>query len=94
MKKYQGKLVILDKPEVKKGSIELSEKDIALQEAELVKKWGRLKVHAVGEDVKFCKPGDEVLVTARQLSFLLSDLVVIDGKEKFVAQESHIIGVY
>jgi hypothetical protein len=49
-------------------------------------------VHAVGEDVTFCKAADEVLITPRQLSYC--DTVEIDGKIKFVAQESHIIGIY
>lgn len=92
--KYQGKLVILDKPvyEPKIKGLELSPEAQASMEADLVKHYTRLTVHAVGEEVEFCKAGDEVLITPRQLSYC--DVVDVDGKTKFVAQESHIIAVY
>lgn len=92
--KYQGKLVILDKPtyEPKIKGLELSPEAQASMEADLVKHYTRLTVHAVGEEVTFCKAGDEVLITPRQLSYC--DIVDIEGKTKFVAQESHIIAIY
>jgi hypothetical protein len=92
--KYQGKLVILDKPtyEPKIAGLELSPEAQASMEADLVKHYTKLKVHAVGEEVTFCKAGDEVLVTPRQLSYC--DAVEIDGKTKFIAQESHIVAIY
>lgn len=92
--KYQGKLVILDKPtyEPKIKGLELSPEAQASMEADLVKHYTRLTVHAVGEEVTFCKAGDEVLITPRQLSYC--DVVDIEGKTKFVAQESHIIAIY
>jgi hypothetical protein len=94
MKKYQGKLVVLDRPvyESKIKGLELSPEAQASMEADLVKHYTRLKVHAVGEDVTFCKEGDEILITPRQLTYC--DIVDIDGKTKFIAQESHIIGIY
>jgi hypothetical protein len=94
MQKWQGKIVLLDKPtyESKIKGLELSPDAQASMEADLVKHYTRLKVHAVGEDVTFCKAADEVLITPRQLSYC--DTVEIDGKIKFVAQESHIIGIY
>lgn len=92
--KYQGKLVILDKPvyEPKIKGLELSPEAQASMEADLVKHYTRLTVHAVGEEVTFCKAGDEILITPRQLSYC--DIVDVDNKTKFVAQESHIIAVY
>lgn len=92
--KYQGKIVILDKPtyEPKVKGLELSPDAQASMEAELVKHYTRLTVHAVGEEVSFCKPGDEVLITPRQLSYC--DVVDIEGKTKFVSKESDIIGLY
>lgn len=91
---YQGKIVILDKPayEPKIKGLELSPEAQASMEADLVKHYTRLTVHAVGEDVTFCKEGDEVLVTPRQLSYC--DVVDIDGKTKFVAKEADCIGKY
>jgi hypothetical protein len=91
---YQGKIVILDKPvyEPKIKGLELSSADQAIIEADLVKHYTKLTVHAVGEDVTFCKPGDEVLVTPRQLSYC--DVIDIEGKTKFVAKEADCIGKY
>lgn len=92
--KYQGKLVILDKPayEPKIKGLELSPEAQASMEADLVKHYTKLKVYATGEDVNFCKIGDDVLITPRQLTYC--DIIDIEGKTKFVAQESHIIAVY
>lgn len=92
--KYQGKVVLLDKPtyESKVKGLELSPDAQASMEADLVKHYTRLKVHAVGEEVTFCKAGDEVLITPRQLSYC--DTVEIEGKIKFVATEANCIGLY
>lgn len=91
---YQGKIVILDKPayEPKIKGLELSSEAQASLEAELVKHYTRLVVHAVGEDVTFCKVGSEVMITPRQLSYC--DVIDIDGKTKFVAKESDVIAIY
>lgn len=91
---YQGKIVILDKPayEPKIKGLELSPEAQASLESDLVKHYTRLTVHAVGEDVTFCKAGDEVLITPRQLSYC--DVIDIDGKTKFVAKEADCIGLY
>ena len=92
--KYQGKIVILDKPtyEPKVKGLELRPDAQASMEADLVKHYTRLTVHAVGEEVTFCKPGDEVLVTPRQLSYC--DVVDIEGKTKFVSKEADVIALY
>ena len=94
MKKYQGKIILVDKPNYESSikGLELSATDKALMEAELVKHYTKLKVYAVGEEVTFCKAGDDVLITPRQLSYC--DVVDVDGTTKFIAQESHIISVY
>lgn len=91
---YQGKIVILDKPayEPKIKGLELSSEAKTSLEAELVKTFTRLVVHAVGKDVTFCKVGDEVLITPRQLSY--SDVIDLDGKTKFVVKESDVIAIY
>lgn len=91
---YQGKIVILDKPvyEPKIKGLELSPEAQASMEADLVKHYTRLKVYAVGGEVTFCKAGDEVLITPRQLSYC--DVVDIDGGTKFIAKESDCIGKY
>lgn len=92
--RFQGKIVILSKPEYKEKikGFQLGAKDMADMDAELIKSYTKLNVYAIGEEVNFCKPGDNVLITPRQLSF--SDVVEIDGSAKFVTQESHIIAIY
>ena len=91
---YQGKVVILDKPvyEPKIKGLELSAADQAIIEADLVKHYTRLTVHAIGEEVTFCKPGDEVMVTPRQLSYC--DVIDIEGSTKFIAKEADCIAKY
>lgn len=92
--KYQGKIVLLDKPvyEPKIKGLELSPEAQASLESDLVKHYTRLKVYAVGEEVTFCKEGDEVLITPRQLSYC--DVIELDGSTKFVAKEADCIGRY
>jgi len=94
MQKWQGKIVLLDKPVYESAikGLELSQEAQASLEADLVKHYTRLKVYAVGEDVTFCKAGDEVLITPRQLSYC--DTVELDGKIKFVAKEADCLGLY
>jgi hypothetical protein len=91
---YQGKVVILDKPvyEPKIKGLELSPADQAIIEADLVKHYTRLTVHAVGEEVTFCKPGDEVMITPRQLSYC--DVMEIEGSTKFISKEADCIAKY
>lgn len=91
--KYQGKLVLVSKPVFEnKSVIELSEKDKALIEQDLIKKYTKLDVFAVGVDTTFCKTGDVVLITPKTLSY--ADTVELEGEIKFIVKESDIIAVY
>lgn len=88
---YAGKLVIIEMPVMENTSgIELLADAKAAKEAEFRKSWNRLKVDAVGPEVTFCKPGDYVLITPKQLSY--ADQFELDDKVYFVVQESHCIG--
>ena len=91
--KYQGKLVLVSKPVIEnKSVIELSEKDKALIEHDLIKKYTRLNVFAVGADTTFCKAGDDILITPKTLSY--ADTVELEGQIKFIVKESDVIAVY
>ena len=61
MQKWQGKIVLLDKPVYESAikGLELSPEAQASMEADLVKHYTRLKVYAVGEDVSFCLDAKE-----------------------------------
>jgi len=93
--KYQGKLIIIEKPEIKTktaSGLELGASDQAAFEAEQMKKWSKLKVHGIGEDVTKVKVGDEVLITPKQLSY--ADVFPMNDKLYYVVQESHIIAIH
>lgn len=88
---YAGKLVIIEMPVLENTSgIELLPEAKAAKEAEFRKSWNRLRVDSVGPEVTFCKPGDHVLITPKQLSY--ADQFELDDKVYFVVQESHCIG--
>jgi hypothetical protein len=91
--KVRGNVVILDKPVYEnKAGIELSEKDKKLMEEELFQQYQKLKVHSVGQDVSDIKKGDEVYVAPRVL--MHCDVMIIDGKDKFLVRASDILIVY
>jgi hypothetical protein len=92
--KILGKLILIEKPVMEKNpnGIELLPEAQAQKEAEFMKTWTKLKVHAVGEEVTRVKTDDLVLITPKQISYL--DVVLIDEKVYYVAQESHIIAVH
>lgn len=89
---YAGKLVIIEMPtlEKKAGALELLADAQAAKEAEFRKSWNKLKVDAVGPEVTFCKPGDHVLITPKQLSY--ADQFELNDKIYFAVLESHCIG--
>jgi hypothetical protein len=89
---YAGKLVIIEVPVMPKeenGLLLLGDAQ-KQKEDEFAKSWNRLKVKAVGVECTWVKPGDEVLITPKQLSY--ADTFVIDDVAHFVVQESHCIG--
>jgi len=92
--KILGKLVLIERPVMEKttGGLELLPEAQAQKEAEFMKTWNKLKVHSVGEDVTKVKANDLVLITPKQISYL--DVVILEEKVYYVAQESHVIAVY
>jgi len=94
IKEWKSNVVILDKPvfKTKIKNLELSPEAKASMEAELVKEFSKLKVHATGKDVEWIKKGDEVLVTPKTLSYC--DTIELDGDVKYVSKEADIIGKY
>lgn len=65
--KLQGKRILLNKPEFKKPSIELSDESREALEKEQMKNWLKIEVFAVGEEVTKVKPGDKVYIPSYSL---------------------------
>ena len=62
IKSLKGRRVLISQPERKESVIELSEADKAHMDAEDMKKWTKLTVYAIGEDVTTIKAGDVVYI--------------------------------
>jgi hypothetical protein len=61
---------------------------------ELIKKYMRIPVIQIGDEVTRVKAGDEIYVPARCLAPGRSDAISIDDKMYFIIAESDIAGVY
>ena len=90
--KILGKRVLLNKPETKKSTIELSETEKQEIERELMFKWTTLEVSAVGNEVTTVKPGDKVYVYAHSLRN--AEIVEIEQIAKLIVHESEIAIVW
>jgi hypothetical protein len=90
--KLLGKRVLLNKPETKKSTIELSEAEKEQIEKELMAKWTTLEVSAVGDEVTMVKPGDTVYVYAHSLRN--AEIVEIEETAKLIVHESEIAIVW
>lgn len=66
-KSLKGRRVLVNQPEMKESAIQLSEADKASMEQESMKKWTRLEVYAVGEDVTGVAAGDNVYVSVNAI---------------------------
>lgn len=66
--KLLGKAIMLDRPEGKQSSIELSEEAQKDLDRELMKEWTALTVHAVGKEITDIKVGDKVYVRVHSLA--------------------------
>lgn len=67
-KLLRGNRIYLEIPEEPKSSIHLDEESKKALEAEKMKKWGRLKVYAVGNLIEDIKIGDEVMIDPTAVS--------------------------
>lgn len=90
--KFQGHVVVLEKPKPKESTIIVPENIKERNEEEMVKTFSRLKVWAVGNDVTKVKKGDFVYVTPKQLSY--SDRAIFDNIETFLIREADITAIY
>jgi hypothetical protein len=92
IKHLRGKRVLIEKPEMAKSSIELTESAQASMEKEMIAKWTRLTIAAVGTDVTDIKAGDEVYANAGMLSS--AEQIELDGKLYMLVPDHSIAIVY
>jgi hypothetical protein len=62
IRKLLGHRVYLEFPEEHKSNVYVDDATRAELEQDKLKKWGRLKVYAVGSDVSGLEEGDEVMI--------------------------------
>jgi len=88
MKTLRGKRVLISAPELKKSAVELSIKDEESIMQEAMKKWLKLEVYAVGDEVQDIHKGDQVYVQTYALES--GEKIEIDGKIKLLVPDTAI----
>lgn len=88
MKSLRGKRVLLTIPELKKSSVELSVKDEEAIMQEAIKKWLKLEVFAIGNEVTDVNVGDKVYVQTYALES--GEKIEIDGSIKLLINDTAI----
>jgi hypothetical protein len=92
-KQLRGKRILITKPVSEiKSLIEITPEVQAQLDQEMMIKWTRLTVFAVGTDVTDLKSGDEVYVSAGMLSN--AELVQLDGVDYMMVQDHAVAIVY
>lgn len=89
--KLRGRRILIEKPVRPESAIELTEEVKMSLDHEFMKKWSRLKVYAVGEDVTDVKVGDEVYVGS---ALTTSEILEIEGKHFLMIGEHEVAIVW
>jgi hypothetical protein len=90
--KLLGKRIMLDRPEQKQSSIELTEAQQKLIDVELMKEWTKLNVHSVGDEVETIKPGDKVYAYVNSLAN--AEVLEVEGKKKMIISLPEVVLVW
>jgi hypothetical protein len=88
MKNLRGKRVLVTVPELKKSAIEISAKDEEMMMQEAMKKWEKIEVFAVGNEVEGLKKGDMVYVQTYALES--GEKISIDDHMRILVPENAI----
>jgi hypothetical protein len=92
-KELRGKRILVTKPVSEtKSLIEITPEVQAELDKELMTKWTRLTVFAVGTDVLDIKPNDEVYINASMLAN--AELVRLDGVDYMMVIDHAVAIVY
>lgn len=92
MKNLRGKRVLVTVPELKKSAIEISAKDEEMMMQEAMKKWEKIEVFAVGDEVEGVKKGDMVYVQTYALES--GEKISIDDHMRILVPENAIAIVW
>jgi hypothetical protein len=92
IKSLKGRRVLISQPERKESVIELSEADKAHMDSEDMKKWTKLTVYAIGEDVTTIKAGDVVYIGVNSIKG--AEAIEVDGDIKLMVSEYDIAIVW
>jgi hypothetical protein len=88
MKSLRGKRILVTIPETKKSAVELSAKDEEAIMQEAMKKWRKLEIFAVGDEVVDLKEGDKVYIQTYALE--TGEKIDIDGKVKILVPDNSV----
>jgi hypothetical protein len=91
-KLLRGRTILIDVPEKKESSIQLSAQDEDYIMKEAMKLWTALNVYAVGKNVEDVVEGDKVYVRTGALE--TAEKLEVEGKIKLVVTEGDIIIVW
>lgn len=92
MKTLRGKRVLISTPELKKSAVELSIKDEESIMQDAMKKWQKLEVYAVGDEIQDIHRGDQVYVQTYALES--GEKIEVDGKIKLLVPDTAIAIVW
>jgi co-chaperonin GroES (HSP10) len=92
MKNLRGKRVMITTPELKKAPVELSAKDEDMIMQEAMRKWQKLEVFAIGDEVTDIKVGDIVYVQTYALE--TGEKIEVDGKMRILITDNSIAFVW
>ena len=92
MKTLRGKRVLVTVPELKKSAIEISAKDEEMIMQEAMKKWEKIEVFAVGDEVDGINKGDMVYVQTYALES--GEKISIDDHMRILVPENAIAIVW
>jgi len=93
-KKLRGRTILLDVPQRKESSIQLSAKDEDAIMADAVKMWNKLTVFAIGDKVEEVAVGDQVYVRTAALNMEHVERIDIDGSVKLVLNEGDVVIIW
>jgi hypothetical protein len=93
-RKLRGRTILLDLPQRKESSIQLSAKDEEAIMADAVKLWNKLTVFAIGEKVEEVSVGDQVYVRTAALNMEHVERIDIDGQVKLVLNEGDVVIIW
>ena len=84
-KSLKGRRVLVNQPEMKESVLQLTEASKAHIEQESMKKWTRLEVYAVGDDVTTVAAGDSVYVSVNAIKG--AEVIEIEERIKLMLSE-------